>query len=97
LWYAAAAVYAGRDDLVEQLLLPVYGTTLVRNEQLSRAYIAAGRTQEVIDGWREMIQRDHLDLQARRGLAEFLLLAGRIDEAETELRTLQLLAGVEPR
>jgi tetratricopeptide (TPR) repeat protein len=97
LRYAAAAVYAGREDLVEELLLPVYGTTWVRNEQLSHAYIATGRTQEVIDGWRGMIQRDHLDLEARRGLAEFLLLAGRGEEAAMELHTLQLLAQLSAR
>jgi tetratricopeptide (TPR) repeat protein len=91
LRYATAAVYAGRDDLVEELLIPTYGTTLVRNEQLSRAYISMGRSQEIIDAWRARIGRDNLDLEAHRGLAEFLILAGRREEAARELRTLQLM------
>lgn len=97
LAYAAAAVRSGREGLAEELLVAGFGTALVRDEDLWRAYLASGRTEALIDAWRAGLRERSDDVELRRGLAELLTLAGRRREAAEEYRILRLLTMLRAR
>lgn len=53
--YAVAAIYAGRTDIVKDVLIPVYGNTAVPRDEFVNAYAAVGDYQTVTLIWQKRI------------------------------------------
>ncbi len=86
LMYAVGAIYAGRMDLVEKLLVPAYGTIAVPDNRLIKAYLDTKRYSNLIDIWKEQVKRNPNDAQQRLSLAASYLLAGERNKAIAEIQ-----------
>ena len=85
LTYAVAAVYNGRNDLVEELLVPVYGTVLVDDDILIQAYFDTGQIDKVIGIWEFRVDQSPNNAQYRVSLAASYLQAGLREQAIGQL------------
>lgn len=57
-YYAVAAIYAGKNDLVKALLEPVYGTTAVDGDNFIKAYTDTKQYQKVLAIWQARIEKN---------------------------------------
>ncbi len=53
--YAVAAIYAGRNDIAQDILIPAYGTMAVPQDIFVNAYVSAGDYQTVVEIWQKRI------------------------------------------
>ena len=79
--YAVGAIYADKNDLVEELLIPKYGTTLIPDHRIARAYFNRGELSKVIALWERAIKDRPDDGSRYLYLAGAYLEAGRKTEA----------------
>ena len=66
--YALAAVYVRKDDLVEQLLVPEYGTVLRRDDMFIEAYYKTKQYDKVIAIWKLKVESNPEDSKNYIGL-----------------------------
>lgn len=85
LIYATGAIYAGDVKLLEELLLPRYGTTLVFDQRILRAYAGSGEYEKVAAIWQKKIAEDPENASYHVSLGAAYLLLGRRAEAITEI------------
>lgn len=83
--YAMAAVYAGRNDLAKSLLEEGFGTMVVEDERLAKAYFDTKQFSLLEAMRRKSLERNPDSLQTRIQLAAVLLDQGRRGEAIAEL------------
>ncbi len=53
--YAVGAIYAGRNDIARDILIPAYGTMAVSRDEFINAYATAGDYQTVVLIWQKRI------------------------------------------
>lgn len=82
--YAAAAVYAGDQELVRSLLLPVYGTVAVPSDQLLQAYFDTRQFGYIVEMWQNQVKSNPLEARSHMALAAAYTQVGRMGEAVTE-------------
>lgn len=86
LSYAAAAIHAGDSALTSQILTPIYGTTVVDNDQILAAYFQTKQYSIVTKIWEERVKNDPNNLQSRVSLAAAYLFAERRAESIAQLQ-----------
>ncbi len=79
--YAMGLIYIGDDAGVEELLVPEYGTTIVPNDFLIKAYFDTGQINKVIALREAKVLESPNDMQARFSLTAAYLEAGRRQDA----------------
>jgi len=57
-YYAVAAIYASKNDLVKSLLEPVYGTTLVDGDNFIKAYSDTNQHDKVLAIWQLRVKQN---------------------------------------
>lgn len=67
--YAAAAVFAGQDERARELLEEEFGTTIVNNRELLRAYSETGQLEKVLAIWQLRVKENPNDPQSWLSLA----------------------------
>src|SRR3989339_695201 len=88
LAYASTAVYAGEDQLVEDLLVPEYGSTLVADDRLLKAYYETGQSKKVIDILELYVEKNPEDTQTKMSLSAAYLEAGQ------RTKSIEVLQGI---
>ena len=83
--YAAAALYAGQDALAQKLLAERYGT-IPADPALIDAYAFRKNYAMLVQLWKERVQENPDDIQARFSLAAAYLAAKRPADAAAELK-----------
>ena len=83
--YAIGAVYTKNQKLLEELLIPVYGTIAYPNERLMRAYSDTKQFALIVQIWQNQVKQNPNDAKARSMLASAYFQAGRRSEALSEL------------
>jgi O-antigen ligase/Flp pilus assembly protein TadD len=92
--YATGAIYAGDDKLAEEILKPVFGTTLIPDQRISRAYFKRGKLEKVITIWENEIKQNPENGEAYLYLAGAYLEAGRRADA---IAAIKKAAEADPR
>ena len=92
--YAVGAIYAGKDKLAEELLVPVYGTTLIPDQRIARAYFNRGELAKVVALWERAVKEQPEDGERYLYLAGAYLESGRKASA---LAALKKAAEVSPQ
>lgn len=83
--YAAAAIYAGLDDLAEELLIPTYGTTELPEPVFVNAYLSRGQYDRVVRIWEKQVENNPNNAQSRLSLAASYIEIGEREKAIKEL------------
>ncbi|MEK7107738.1 MAG: O-antigen ligase family protein [Patescibacteria group bacterium] len=76
-YYAMAAIYAGKNDLVKSLLEPVYGTTLVDGDNFIKAYADTNQYQKVLAIWQLRVEKNPNLVKNYIGLGASYLSVGQ--------------------
>jgi len=80
-YYAVAAIYAGKNDLVKSLLEPIYGTTLVDGDNFIKAYADTNQYQKVLAIWQTRVEKNPNVIKNYIGLGASYLLVGQRTKA----------------
>lgn len=83
--YAVGAIYNGEDKLTEELLVPSFGTVLVPDDMIIKAYFDTNQFGKVISIEREEIQKNPTNIQNRLYLISSYLKLGRSSDAIKEV------------
>lgn len=59
--YVVGAIYAGKNELVEQLLLPRYGKTVIPDKRMAQAYFNSKQYGKSAEIWQEIIRENPTD------------------------------------
>ncbi len=86
IFYAVGAIYAKDEKLLEEILVPVYGSVIVDNDRLLQAYFNNKQFDRVIAIWQLRIEKDSKNVQAHLGLAATYLNLNRRVEAVQEVQ-----------
>jgi len=88
--YAVTALYAGKMELAEELIMSQYGTLAVNDNRFLNAYAKLGMNELVVEIWRKRIavlsKQGSGNAQYHVSLAAAYLNVGRRNEAVAELR-----------
>ena len=84
--YAVAAIYNNNSKLLEELLVPVYGTILVSDDILIKAYFDTNQFEKVITIEKENIKKNPANIQNRLYLISSYLKQKRFSEAIEETK-----------
>lgn len=89
--YAVGAIYAGRNDIARDILIPAYGTVAVPQDSFVNAYAAAGDYRTVVEIWqkriKELNETGSDNPQFHISLAAAYLKNGERQKAISELET----------
>jgi len=83
--YAVGAIYNGKDKLVEDLLMPVFGTVLVSDDIIVKAYFDTNQFNKVISIENENIKKYPGNIQNRLYLISSFLKQKRNTDAINEV------------
>ena len=86
LVYATTAIYASKDNLVKDLLTPVYGSIFVADNRIVSAYIKTKQFNKVIKIWKLQIEKDPNNPQFHLSLGSSYLSLGKRAEAISEIK-----------
>lgn len=90
-YYAATAIYAREDSLVKELLVPIYGTILVNDDQIINAYVKTKQYENAIKILEIKVKENSTDPQAMLTLGAVYLEAGyRAKSVEALKKTIEL-------
>ena len=90
-YYAVAAIYAGKNDLVKSLLEPVYGTILVDGDNFIKAYADTKQYEKVLAIWQARVKTNPNLTKNYIGLgATYLLLGQRTKAIEAIQKAIEL-------
>ena len=84
--YAVGAIYNRKDKLVEDLLIPEFGTILVPDDFIIKAYFDTNQFDKVIQIEKEGLKKDPTNIQGRLYLISSYLKQGRKTEAIKEVK-----------
>jgi len=83
--YALVAIYKGDDKLAEELLVPVFGTTLIEDDRFVNAYANRGQYNKVMAIWKSRTEKDPNNMQYRLSLAASYVEIGQRQKAIKEI------------
>lgn len=83
--YVAAAIYSGKNDVAEKILKERYGTELVADDRILKAYNDTKNYQKIIDIFQKKVSDNPEDLQSRVSLSASYLYAGQKGKSISEL------------
>ena len=83
--YAVGAIYNNNEKLLEELLIPTYGTVLVPDDIIIKAYFDTNQFEKVITIEKENIKKDPGNIQNRLYLVSSYLKQGRTSDAIKEV------------
>lgn len=86
IFYAVAGIYANDTKLVESLLVPVYGTTIIDNSRILQAYFNTGQFDTVIEIWKLRVAKDPNNPDLHLNLGATYLQAGQRENAIAEIQ-----------
>jgi len=90
-FYAVAAIYAGRMDIVEKLLVPIYGGILVPESYFIKAYADTGQHDKVLELWKLKVEAEPNNFQNYLSLAAaYLRSGGRLKAIEILRKAIEL-------
>jgi len=84
--YAVALVFAGDDDLAEQILKERYGSAFIADQRFANAYAKIKRFDKVALVWKKMIEKNPGNAQYRVNLAATYLETGERNKAIEQLQ-----------
>ncbi len=93
IFYAVGAIYAGDDALLEEIMVPTYGSIVVDNDRLLQAYFNKGRINEVLAIWQLRLEKNPNDPQTHLGLAATFL---RLNQRENAILEIQKVMELDP-
>ncbi|MCW9054555.1 MAG: O-antigen ligase family protein [Candidatus Pacebacteria bacterium] len=85
IYYAVGAVNSGDRALLEDILIPTFGSIIVDSDHLVQAYFNNGMLHEVLAVWRLRVEEDPNNPQKRLGLAAAYLELGQRQNTIAEL------------
>lgn len=83
--YAVTAIYAGRNDIANKLLMEGFGTIAYPDDRLARAYFDTGQFNRIVEIWQMKVKQNPMDSRAHSALAIAYVKVGRISEGIAEL------------
>ncbi len=86
IFYAIGAIYARDEKLLEEILVPVYGSVIVDNDRLLQAYFNTKQLDKALGIWQLRVESKPNDPQSHVGLAAVYLELNRRVEAEQEIQ-----------
>lgn len=86
LVYAVSAIYAGDTQLLKDLVMEKYGTTLVNDDRFIRAYYDTKQYDKVVAIWRKRVTENPNNTTNHLSLAAAYLSNGNRDLAIAEIR-----------
>ena len=93
IFYAIGAIYAEDDALLEEILVPTYGSVVVDNERLLQAYFNKGQIDTVLAIWQLRLEKNPNDSQIHLGLAATFL---KLNQRESAILEIQKVMGLDP-
>lgn len=91
--YALAAIFAGKDDLANDLMKD-YGGLIIPDERFINAFIERNQINKVVAIWEKLLETDPNNAQYHVSLAASYLQIGRREEA---IKQLQKAMEIEPK
>ena len=85
IFYAAYAIRAQKDQLADELLLPIMASGTAADPRIASAYVARGRFDKIVDIWRARVLVQPNDSQPRFTLAAALYAMGLPNQAIAQL------------
>lgn len=88
--YASAAQFAGKEDVVKEVLEEQFGTILVHDNQLMVAYLKTGRADLIVGIWEklaELNKEDEKFIKIKTSLAAAYYVDGQLGKAIKEIET----------
>ena len=89
-YYAVAAIYAGKNDLVKSLLEPVYGTILVDGDNFIKAYSDTNQYDKVLAIWQLRVKQNPVAKNYIGLGATYLTMGQRVKSIETIQKAIEL-------
>jgi O-antigen ligase/lipoprotein NlpI len=86
IFYAVAAIYTKNTRLVDDLLIPHYGSSIVDNQRILQAYFNTGQLDKVIEIWKLRIAKDPNNPDLHLSLGATYLQAGQRENAVAEIQ-----------
>lgn len=86
LIYAAAAIYAGEQELLEELLLSRFGSVFIFDQRILRAYAETKQFEKVAAIWQKRIAEEPQNGSYHISLGATYLAMGRREEAIGEIK-----------
>jgi len=93
IFYALGAIYAGDNKLLEEILVPAFGSILVDDDRLLQAYYLNNRLNEVLGIWKLRAELKPNDPQTRLGLAAAYL---ELNQREDSIKEIQKVIELDP-
>lgn len=84
--YALGAVYVNDYSLVEEILIPQFGTVAVDDNRLLNAYVEAGLVNQTLEIWKIRAEKNPNDIQTKMSLAAAYLQVNQRQNAIAEIR-----------
>ncbi|MEK9185990.1 MAG: tetratricopeptide repeat protein, partial [Patescibacteria group bacterium] len=90
-YYAVAAIYASKNDLVKSLLEPVYGTIIVDGDNFIKAYADTNQYSKVLAIWQARVEKNPAVAKNYIGLgATYLTVGQRAKSIEAIQKAIEL-------
>ncbi len=93
IFYAVGAIYSRDAQLLEEILVPEFGSVVVDNDTLLRAYFNNQEFTRVRDIWALRVEKNPQNIQVRLGLAASLL---QLNDRVGAVRELQNAIQIDP-
>ncbi|MFC1731685.1 O-antigen ligase family protein [candidate division KSB1 bacterium] len=93
IFYAVGAVYANNEKLLEEILVPTYGSIIVDDNRLLQAYLNKGRFNEVLSILKLRVEKNPNDPQTRLSLAALYL---ELNQRENSIVEIQKAIDLDP-
>ncbi len=85
LTYAMGLLYSGEVARADELLTEGFGTVIIDDDQLVRAYVDVGLLDRVVEVWEKRVEREPGNAQYHLSLAAAYLQSGQRESAIVEL------------
>ncbi|MBU2219245.1 O-antigen ligase family protein, partial [Patescibacteria group bacterium] len=92
--YAAALIFDGQEEEASGILKEAFGTDIIPDERLIRAYVEIGNFYKVVAIWESLIEQNPNNAQYRVSLAASYL---QINEREKAIEQLEKTIELEPK
>jgi Flp pilus assembly protein TadD len=86
IFYALGAIYANDEKLLEEILVPTYGSVIVDDDRLLQAYFNNGRLDRVLNILELRVEKNPNNSQAHLSLAAVYLELNQRENSITEIQ-----------
>jgi len=91
--YALGAVYTKKYALIEEILIPRYGTVAIDDDRLLNAYVENRLVNQVLEIWKIRVEKNPNDVQTRLSLATAYL---QLNQRQNAIKEIQKVVELDP-